>query len=210
MLSTCSRLVLVAVSSILFCSCRSASSAGSPLTPDQSSGKVVEALQTRLASERSNREMEEIAVLAGDWDLVLEAAGAQPAVIARGHATLATILGGQFLEWNTKMTVGDQELHSRGLLGFDSQLRRYEFLWVSELSGAQRLARGRGNPLGQGLGLDYQDTDAVTGAAGRFQSWLQVQDSDHFVLEQREYDGASGVWLVRVRTRYVRRGSAPQ
>jgi len=165
-------------------------------------------LDERRGASEPGRDLERVASLVGEWEVELESLtpGAGGELLARGEADIQAVLGGRFLAWDTRFT--SPALESRALLGFDGEERRFELSWVSELSSAQRLARGRGDPRRAGIELEWSERDPESGGILRVRSTLRIQDADDFELVQRVLDGETGEWVPVARRRYRRRAPA--
>jgi hypothetical protein len=164
-----------------------------------------EAWSTRLAARPPAAEIEALASLAGDWQVQLEDSrpGADPQLIAGGRASIEACLGAHFLTWEVSFFLADRTVEAHGLLGFDADAHRYQFLWLSELAPGMRLAQGRGDPA-RGIVLEIAERDPKNGALLRARSVLRVTDSDHFELSQFALDAETGDWMPRQLTRYTR------
>jgi hypothetical protein len=163
-------------------------------------------VEDRLVASRPGVQMRRLSPMVGDWVVEVEAfeANASPLSLAQGTATITAELGGRFLVWRTQMQVAGQGIESRGLLGYDRELERYELLWITELSSGQRIARGAGDPERGGIYLEASIPDAESGALRHSRSVLELHGPDCFSLEQWELDPASSEWILSRRTTYRR------
>ncbi len=137
--------------------------------------------------------------LVGEWVVQVYAAADQDGVeelVALGLGSLRWILGARYLEWNTSMERGSEQIGARGLLGFDQGSELYELLWCSELTTGQRIIRGAGVVDGAGILFDQPSS---TGARLR----LRLLSPDHFELRQYRAT-ADGSWQQLTRTEYER------
>ncbi len=166
-------------------------------------------VQARKLESAPAVELTEVGNLVGVWVVTLEhvTQGEDRArTVAHGTATISPDLNGRFLCWMTTLESEGETIASRGRLGFDRRLEVYELLWVSELSSAQRLARGRGDARRGGIQLDWGDVDPETQSIMRSRTVLKIADDDHFSLEQWALN-ADLEWVPVWRTSYTRASS---
>lgn len=180
------------------------SSEASALRADTSTPEL--ALAERKSASLPGARLQRVNSLVGDWRVTLESVSASQALVAlaQGTASIRPDLGGRFLSWQTQLLSAGESVESRGRLGYDQDHEHFELLWVSELSSAQRIARGNGDPRRGGIQLEWADLDEETQAILRTRTVLEIEDDDHFRLEQWALDPETSEWRLLSRTNYVR------
>jgi len=172
-----------------------------------SAGERTVDLARRLELTRPGRELRRLAPVIGSWQVRLETLDEEGLAVRRlaeGSAEITSELGGRYLRWQTSFLLEAHELQAEGLLGFDSEGDEYQFLWLSELATGMRVAVGRGDPERGGIRLEMTEIDPESGAVVRVRTVLEIDDHDHFVLEQWGFDPAENDWVPLQRTSYSR------
>lgn len=189
---------------VLLLGCASPDRSNPVLVPgDEVSGGIAANIAARKNATSPAKELSELRSLVGDWEVSLELFDSGPQ-LATGSAQISLDLGGRYYSWQTSLEFEGQQIESRGLLGFDPRFDHYELLWISELTNAQRTARGQGDARRGGIYLDLFETDPSTGAVQRSRTILKIQDDDHFSLGQWGLDVSSSEWQALSKTSYRR------
>ena len=162
------------------------------------------ALARRRASSAPGEELAALATLVGDWDLRIEAGDME---LGAGAASIAPVLGGRFLEWRVTTRIGEVEVRSRGLLGFDRERGLHELTWAGEGSSAQRIARGRGDAHRGGILLELAELDPEDGGVRRSRTRLRITSPEAFSLAQETWDPEAGDWRPLTVTSYRRQSA---
>ena len=163
----------------------------------------------RLRASAAGEDLAELANLAGSWRVrVEEDRDGARVPLAEGRAEISLALSGRFLEWRTEVELQASAVRSRGLLGYDRERELFELHWISELSSAQRIARGRGDARRGGVTLESADLDPETGGVRRARTVLRIDDDDGFTMRQDTWDPDLADWRRLALTRYERLSSA--
>lgn len=159
----------------------------------------------RLDTSAAGEELATLAALIGSWRVFVEEdQGGDLRPLAEGRADIELALSGRFLEWRTDVQLQSLQVRSRGLLGYDRDRELFELHWISELSSAQRIARGRGDARRGGLTLESADLDPETGGVRRARTVLRIEETDVFTMRQDTWDSELTDWRRLALTRYER------
>lgn len=193
---------------LLACASDDATRATEESKPTPANSNAGLGLAQRKRDSAPAEELARVASLVGTWGVTLDSyspGSDDPLRLATGTAVITAELGGRFYLWQTVLESQGERIESQGRLGFDRQEERYELAWVSELSSAQRLARGRGDPQRGGVFLEWVDRDPETGAVLRARTVLRLEGEDRFFLEQWGLHPERGDFVRISRTSYERR-----
>ncbi len=203
--------LLVLLTYVCACACNSPGDATTVAGDDEAASTAAPGptVEERLQASAAGEDLAQLATLVGAWRvLVEEDRGGALAPLAEGRAEITLALSGRFLEWRTEVALLASTVHSRGLLGYDRERELFELHWISELSSAQRIARGRGDARRGGVTLETADLDPETGGVRRARTVLRIEDADAFTMRQDTWDPDLADWRRLASTRYERLSSA--
>lgn len=95
------------------------------------------AMQRVMASMQPGKPHEFLAKLAGEWDVTMRMWGDgadQPPMESKGSASARMILGGRFLQYDTKCEIMGMTMEGTGLTGFSNDRNLFVGSWANNMS----------------------------------------------------------------------------
>ena len=124
----------------------------------------------------------ELAKMAGKWTLAVSmwmAPGA-PAMKSQGSSTFTSVLGGRFLQEETKGEMNGQPFEGMGLQGYDNVTKQYFSSWVDNMgTGPMNL---KGKCAQKKCTLHGKMADAIAGKEVAVSEVMTQTDNDHFTF----------------------------
>jgi len=146
-----------------------------------------------------------LASMAGTWKAEVkswESAGSQPQV-SEGTGEDEVILGGRYVKSTFKSSFMNQPFEGMGLMGFDNVLKKFQGVWIDNMTTAMMISVGDLDKTGTILTTTDTYSNPQTGKAETSRSVLKVLDKDKKVM-QMYGKGKDGKEFLMMEITYTR------
>ncbi|MFO0416519.1 MAG: DUF1579 family protein [Pseudomonadota bacterium] len=132
----------------------------------------------------------------GEWDVKLTFWSSPYSVSSEssGRSTIASILGGRFLEERFEGHLGGERYEGRGIMGYDNASRRFQSVWLDSLNTAVALSSGRFDPDQRIFKMVSKMYDPLIGGEKEVRSEIRLNSNDSYTFsmidrspEQRDF-----------------------
>jgi hypothetical protein len=134
---------------------------------------------------KPGKEHKQLAALVGKWEL--EADG----VKEKGTAEFKSILGGRFVQEESRLPFGQFSMEWVGLYGYDTQKKKYTAVWVDNMDTTTETGEADAETTGKVFSFKGQHTDPRTGKPAGFVWRITLEGDSKLAIEMFEAD-ASG------------------
>jgi hypothetical protein len=119
-------------------------------------------------------------LLVGKWDTraKLWLGGPKPEQ-ASGHAQVASILGGRFVEEHYDSVIWGKPFAAQGQIGFDLRAQQYTIGWIDSWSTWITIGQGTGDVTGRVITMSTKDYDNPTGKTRPVRFSISIDSKDH-------------------------------
>jgi len=150
----------------------------------------------------------------GMWQAVVKvwhAAGQQPD-ISEGISLHRMVMGGRYLQQTFKSTFMDAPFEGMGFMGYNNVLKKYEGVWMDNMSTAIMTSEGSLSADGKSLKSVSTYSDCQTGKEKTSRDVLKMVSPDKFVSEMYDIgpDGKEFLMMEITYTRDTRPTRGPQ